>query len=85
MTVSYMTARDRMQVAAFHAFFKAELLINKESPIVAFAYAIAKSSDMAFEKLSNGAVQKWLDFKGKNNEPAESSQKEINEVVEEGF
>lgn len=59
-----ITSRDRMQIAAFHAFFRCELLINKEPPEIAFAYAIAKSSDIVFDKLPEDSLKEWLKFKG---------------------
>lgn len=93
MPVTNMTPRDRLQVAAFQAFFKCELLINKQPAIIALALAIAKSSGMIFDKMlqkDSNIIEQWLASrriirnlnKGTNNESAKSNQEEVNEMAE---
>lgn len=44
------TIRDRVQVRAFQTYFK--IYLEDHTPIEAFACAIAKTSDMAYNKLT---------------------------------
>ena len=56
--------RDRFQVAAFHAFYKAARISGLDR-LNAFVSGIVKSSDEETDRiLANdpNAIQRWLDF-----------------------
>ena len=56
--------RDRFQVSAFLAMFKAARIGGQEN-FEALASAIVGSSDEVFDKLPEGSVEKWLEFRQK--------------------
>jgi len=68
-------ARDRMQVGAFHSFFRCAL-DGDETIEVAFAMAVVKSSDDAFDEIwdrpeRRKAFRKWLKGKFCHSQPQE--------------
>jgi len=64
MPIPALTDRDRFQVAAFHAFFKAARIGGKDID-TAFVDAIINSSDEETAKVlakDPNAIQRWLEF-----------------------
>lgn len=65
MSIKVLSKRDRIQIAAFHAFFNCSMGIHQKGPEKSFADAVVKSSDDVFAKLSNDNIQRWFTYKGK--------------------
>ena len=54
-----ITTRDRFQVRAFEAFYRAALIGGLDR-LTAFVSAIVKSCDDEFNKLPPGSIERWL-------------------------
>ena len=57
-----LSPRDKFQIAAFQAMYKGAIIGGKDR-LDAFVSAICGSCDAVFDKLPDGSVETWLEFR----------------------